>query len=79
MANFGNNLDEFIEDFKERVVSEVYYTYPKEFRKSDEYNEQELDEKFEMALNSGYAKRIVLDVIKEYYATIHEYEELLGY
>lgn len=79
MEDFGNNLEEFLQDFKERVVSEVYYTYPKEYRKSDEYHEQELDKKFEMALNSGYAKRIVLDVIKKYYDAIHEYEELLGY
>lgn len=78
MINFGNNLEEFIKDFKERVVENAYYSYPKDYRKSDQYLEQDLDEKFNEALESG-CKRAILDVIESYYDTIHEYEEILGY
>lgn len=79
MTNFGNNLEEFIKDFKERVVEEAYYTYPKEYRKSNEYVEQDLDYKFEEALNSSMGKNSVLNVIEQYYNAIQEYEEILGY
>ena len=79
MTNFGNNLEEFIKDFKERVVEEAYYTYPKEYRKSNEYVEQDLDYKFEEALNSSMGKKSVLNVIEQYYNTIQEYEEILGF
>lgn len=79
MINFGNNLEEFIKDFKERVVEHSYWNYPKEYRKSDEYLEQDLDEKFEEALNSDWGKKAILDVIELYYNEIHEYEEILGY
>ena len=79
MINFGNNLEEFIKDFKERIVDGVYSTYPKEYRKSDEYTEQDLDEKFQQALDSGYAKQSILNVIESYYDSLKEYEEILGY
>jgi len=79
MINFGNNLEEFIKDFKERIVEHSYWSYPKEYRKSDEYLEQDLDEKFEEALNSDWGKKAILDVIELYYDEIHEYEEILGY
>lgn len=79
MINFGNNLEEFIKDFKERIVEHSYWNYPKEYRKSDEYLEQGLDEKFEEALNSDWGKKAILDVIELYYNEIHEYEEILGY
>jgi len=79
MINFGNNLEEFINNFKEKVVNKVYWRYPKEYRKSDEYYSQDLDEKFEEALNSYYGKQAILNAIEEYYVTIKEYEEILGY
>lgn len=79
MINFGNNLEEFIKDFKERVVENAYYSYPKDYRKSDQYLEQDLDEKFNEALESSWGKRAILDTIESYYDTIHEYEEILGY
>ena len=79
MINFGNNLEEFIKDFKERVVEHSYWNYPKEYRKSDKYLEQNLDEKFEEVLKSSCGKRAILDVIESYYDTIKEYEEILGY
>lgn len=79
MINFGSNLEEFIKDFKERVISDIYGYYPKEYRKSDKYLEQNLDEKFEEAMNSMYCKKAVLNVIENYYDAIHEYEEILGY
>ena len=79
MINFGNNLEEFIKDFKERVVENACCSYPKDYRKSDKYLEQNLDEKFNEALNSSYGKRAILDVMESYYNTIHEYEENLGY
>ena len=53
MINFGNNLEEFIKDFKERVVENAYCCYPKYYRKSDKYLEQDLDEKFNEALKSS--------------------------
>lgn len=79
MVNFGNNLEEFIKDFKERVVESAYWSYPKDYRKSDSYYDQDLDEKFEEALNSYQRTEIILGVIESYYNTIHEYEETLGY
>jgi len=79
MINFGNNLEEFIKDFKERVVENAYYSYPKDYRKSDQYLDQDLDEKFNEALESSWGKRAILDAIESYYNTIHEYEEILGY
>lgn len=79
MTNFGNNLEEFIKDFKERVVEEAYYAYSKKYRKSNEYVEQDLDYKFEEALNSSMGKKSVLNVIEQYYNAIQEYEEILGF
>lgn len=79
MINFGNNLEEFIKDFKERVVENAHYSYPKDYRKSDAYLNQDLDEKFDEALESSWGKRAILDTIESYYDTIHEYEETLGY
>ena len=32
MINFGNNLEEFTKDFKERVVNWTSWKYPKEYR-----------------------------------------------
>ena len=79
MINFGNNLEEFIKDFKERVVENACCCYPKDYRKSDKYLEQDLDEKFNEALKSSWSKRAILYAIESYYNTIHEYEEKLGY
>lgn len=79
MINFGNNLDEFIKDFKERVIEHAYWRYPKEYRKSNEYLEQDIDEKFNEVLNSSYGKQAILEAIEVYYDEIHEYEEILGY
>ena len=79
MINFGNNLEEFIKDFKERVVENACCYYPKDYRKSDKYLNQDLDEKFNEALKSSWNKRAILDAIELYYNTIHEYEEKLGY
>ena len=79
MINFGNNLEEFTKDFKERVVNWTSWNYPKEYRQSNEYTEKDLDEKFELALNSSWGKAAILDAISLYYDEIHEYEEILGY
>lgn len=79
MINFGNNLEEFIKDFKERVVENACCCYPKDYRKSDKYLEQDLDAKFNEALKSSWSKLAILDAIESYYNTIHEYEEKLGY
>ena len=79
MINFGNTKEEFIKDFKERVVSRASWNYPKEYRQSDEYTEKDLDKKFEQALNSSSGKHAVLEAIELYYDEIHEYEENLGY
>ena len=79
MRNFGNNLEEFIKDFKERVVSHASWNYPKEYLKSEDYYEKDLDKKFEQALNSDYGKQAVLEVIEVYYSELKEYEEILGY
>lgn len=79
MVNFGNNLEEFIKDFKERVVENAYNSYPKDYRKSNQYLEQTLDEKFNEALDSSWARTAILDTIELYYDQLHEYEEILGY
>jgi len=79
MINFGNNKEEFIKDFKERIIEHASWRYPKEYRQSSEYTEKDLDEKFEQALNSSSGKQAVLGVIELYYDDIHEYEEILGY
>jgi len=79
MDNFGNNLEEFIKDFKERVVELTSYSYPDEYRKSDKYYSQDLDRKFEEALNSNYGKKAILSIIEKYYNALNEYKEILGY
>ena len=73
MINFGNNLEEFIKDFKERVVENACCNYPKNYRKSDKYLEQDLDEKFNEALKSSWSngKLAILYVMESYYNTIH--------
>lgn len=79
MINFGNTKEEFIKDFKERVVNWASWRYPKEYSQSSEYTEKDLDERFKIALNSNCGKVAILDVISLYYDEIHEYEEILGY
>ena len=79
MINFGNTKEEFIKDFKERVVNWASWGYPKEYRQSNEFLDKNLDEKFEQALNSNCGKAAILDAISLYYDEIHEYEEILGY
>ena len=73
MINFGNNKEEFIKDFKERVVNWASWRYPKDYRQSDEFLDKSLDEKFEQALESSSGKQEVLEVIELYYDEIHEY------
>lgn len=79
MINFGNNLEEFFKDFKERVVESAYYSYPKDYRKSDAYLDQDLDEKFDEALGSYMIKDVLLNVVESYYEALKEYEDILGY
>ena len=79
MINFGNNKEEFIKDFKERVVNWTSWRYPKDYRQSFEFLNKSLDEKFEEALNSSSGKYVVLEIIGLYYDEIHEYEDILGY
>lgn len=49
-------IDEQISEF----INEAYYTYPKEYRQSEEYRELSIDEKFQEAI-----KRLGLDRFKE--------------
>ena len=79
MINFGENIEEFKKDFKERVVESAYYSYPKDYRKSDAYLNQDLDEKFEEALSSYMIKEVLLGVVESYYEALKDYEETLGY
>lgn len=79
MTNFGKTREEFFTDFKERVVESTYYSYPKDYRKSDAYLNQDLDEKFEEALGSCMIKEVLLSVVESYYEALKEYEEILGY
>lgn len=79
MINFGNNKEEFIKDFKERVVNIASSMYPKDYRKSNKFLDQNLDKKFNEALNSNYGEYAVLQIIELYYDELHEYEEILGY
>lgn len=69
--------EEFIKDFKERVVDGVYYNMPKDYRKSDAYHELTLDEKFEQALGHSSINSVLEDVIGGYYYDkISECDEL---
>jgi len=79
MSRFGNTLEEFIQDFKERVVSNAACWYPKDYRKSDEYLDRDIDEKFDIALNSSWIRSALIDTIESYYNELKEYEEELGY
>ena len=79
MTDFGKTREEFFTDFKERVVESAYYSYPKEYRKSEAYYEQSIDEKFEEALGSYMIKDVLLGVVESYYEALKEYEEELGY
>lgn len=54
----------FIERVKEAIVSSVYYTYPKEYRKSDEYYEMPIEEKFQQGI-SRLSMENVLEIVKD--------------
>lgn len=71
--------EEFIKEFKQKVIDGVYYNMPRDYRKSDEYYSQDIDEKYRQALEHSSIGRVLEDVIKEYYEKINEYEEILGY
>lgn len=79
MTNFGDTKEEFIKDFKERIVEYASWYYPKEYRKSDEYLKQDIEEKFSEALESTWGKVAILNVMETYYYALKEYEEILGY
>ena len=71
--------EEFIQDFKERIVDGVYDNLPKDYRKSKEYTELDFDDRFNESFKCYYFKYVLFDVIEKYYDKIHEYEEMLGY
>lgn len=64
--------EEFIKDFKELIIEKVYWNLPKEYRKSDEYNDKTLDELYEMALDNYSIKEVLIDIADYYY---RKYEE----
>lgn len=64
--------EEFIKDFKELIIEKAYWNLPKEYRKSDEYINMSLDEKYEKALDNFSIQDILLDVADYYY---RKYEE----
>ena len=54
----------FINKVKEAIISSVYYTYPKEYRKSDEYYDMPEEEKFQQGV-SRLSMEDVLDNVKD--------------
>lgn len=59
--------EEFIQDFKERVVDGVYYNLPKEYRKSNAYSEMSLEDKYEQALGHYSIGEVIENIIESYY------------
>lgn len=59
--------EEFIQDFKERVVDGVYYNLPKEYRKSNAYSEMSLEDKYKQALSHSSIEEVIEDIIGSYY------------
>lgn len=54
----------FIERVKEAIISNVYYTYPKEYRQSDEYYNMPTEKKFQQGV-SRLSMENVLDIVKD--------------
>lgn len=71
--------EEFIQDFKERVVNDTYSYLPKDYRKSREYSDRAFETIFNEALDCSTRENVLLNIIESYYDKIHEYEEMLGY
>ena len=60
---FGVDESELRETIDEQIttfINEAYYTYPKEYRQSEEYRALSIDQKFQDAI-----KRLGLDRFKE--------------
>jgi hypothetical protein len=60
---FGVDESEIRETIDEQIttfINEAYYTYPKEYRQSEEYRALSIDQKFQDAI-----KRLGLDRFKE--------------
>ena len=60
---FGVDESEVRETIDEQIttfINEAYYTYPKEYRQSEEYRALSIDQKFQDAI-----KRLGLDRFKE--------------
>ena len=55
-----SDVKEIIDEQIRKFIDEAYYTYPKEYRQSDEYRGLSIEEKFKSALN-----RLGLDRFKE--------------
>lgn len=53
----------FIERVKEAIIDNAYYTYPKEYRKSDEYYDMSMERKFQQGV-SRLSMENVLDIVK---------------
>lgn len=71
--------EEFIEEFRQNVINGVYYNMPKDYRQSDKYHSQTENQKYYQALGHPSIGRVLDDIISEYYDTINEYEQMLGY
>ena len=54
----------FIERVKEAIIDNAYYTYPKEYRKSDEYYNMSTESKFQQGV-SRLSMENVLDIVKD--------------
>lgn len=53
----------FIEKVKEVIINNFYYTYPKEYRQSDEYYNMTVDEKFKQGI-SRISMNDLFEIIK---------------
>lgn len=55
-----SEVREIIDEQIRKFIDEVYYTYPKEYRQSEEYRALSIDQKFQAAI-----ERLGLDRFKE--------------
>ena len=72
---FMGTKEEFFEEFKKKVVGTAYWTLPKEYRKSDEFNERSLDEQFEIALHSRQIVDVLEAVMEDYYDQLQDLDD----
>lgn len=52
------DIREFVENHLRHCINEAYYTYPKEYRQSEEYKELSIEKKLQDAIERLGIKRV---------------------